>query len=66
MNNSQNSLSKRKDPKGFENPWGLMFYCQLLLGVIYRTGLAQHGDLDLAGVLHCFFDLLGNVARPCG
>ena len=34
-----------------------------LLGVVHSPRLADHRDLDLAGVLHSLLDLLGHLAR---
>ena len=32
-----------------------------LLGIIYRPGLTDHGNLDLARIVHRLLDFLGNL-----
>ncbi len=38
----------------------------VLFGVVHGPGFADHGDLDLPGVLHPLFDLLGHIACQTG
>lgn len=37
-----------------------------LLGEFGGAGFADDGDLDLTGILHALFDLLGDVASQAG